>query len=567
MSRTVATSRADVDSCQLDNDSVTPCLASLNDKISVRTKWIKGFSIAIIAMALVVIIRTLPVDRVIDLLKIKVESMGFWGPIVFGVLYVVSALAFFPGSALTMAAGAVFGLAWGTLTVSLASTTAASLAFLVARYLARDKVTTYAQRMPKFQAIDGAIGVGSWKIIALLRLSPIIPFSLGNYLYGLTAIRFWPYIFASWLFMLPGTFMYVYLGHIGMEGIRSTAKVEGGKSPIEWSLLGIGLLATFVVTIYISRLSSNALRKQNQIEKHTIKHENPSLFVEKTNDGATNGHWGATMLAVVAVAMLIFATYVNIQRDSLKNLFGPAPVTLHEAYRRDSEGPQFDHSLFDTLLHKYVDQDGWIDYGNLLSDTDSLDTYIANVKNAPFVSLGRDEKLALLINAYNAFTLRLILDYYPLKSIKDIPNAKRWDAKRWQIGFMTLSLNQIEHEQIRPKFAEPRIHFALVCAAIGCPKLRNEAYHTNRLEEQLEDQTRYVHTHDRWFRYQQGAIKIQLTKLYSWYGSDFKQVAGSILDYAAGYSAHLKTDIDAGKNPRIKWLEYDWTLNDRKNNH
>ena len=79
----------------------------------------------------------------------------------------------------------------------------------------------------------------------------------------------------------------------------------------------------------------------------------------------------------------------------------------------------------------------------------------------------------LLINAYNAFTLRLILDYYPVRSIKDIRASKRWDDQRWRIGEAVFSLNQIEHEQIRPKFAEPRIHFALVCAAIGCPKLRN----------------------------------------------------------------------------------------------
>jgi hypothetical protein len=242
------------------------------------------------------------------------------------------------------------------------------------------------------------------------------------------------------------------------------------------------------------------------------------------------------------------------------------PLTLQAAYQHKSQGRSFDHSAFDALLRKHVDKDGWVDYEGLLRQAASLDIYIAALANAPFADMGRDEKLSLLINAYNAFTLRLILDHYPVKSIKDIPSAKRWDAKRWRLGPMTLSLNQIEHEQIRPKFAEPRIHFALVCAAIGCPKLRNEAYQAQRIEEQLEDQTRYVHSHDRWFRYQPGAKDVRLTKLYDWYGSDFEQVAGSVIQFAARYSVPLKMAMNEGTKPRIKWLDYDWTLNDRKTN-
>ncbi|MCH7871989.1 MAG: TVP38/TMEM64 family protein, partial [Planctomycetes bacterium] len=198
-------------------------------------------------------------DRAIDLLKLKVDNWGCWGPLALGAAYVVAALAFFPGSALTLTAGAVFGLAWGTVTVSLASTTAAALAFLIARYLARDKVAKQAQRYPRFKAIDGAIEAGGWKIIAMLRLSPAMPFSLGNYLFGLTAIRFRPYVLASWLFMLPGTFLFVYLGHIGTEGLRSAAGAEQGKSPAEWALLGVGLLATIAVSVYVARLSRKAL--------------------------------------------------------------------------------------------------------------------------------------------------------------------------------------------------------------------------------------------------------------------------------------------------------------------
>jgi uncharacterized membrane protein YdjX (TVP38/TMEM64 family) len=514
-------------------------------------------------VSLLVLIRALPLDRAIDLVKSKADGMGFWGPLALGAAYVVAALAFFPGSALTLTAGAVFGLAWGTVTVSVASTIAAALAFLIARYVARDKVARQAKKFPKFQAIDRAIGDGGGKIIAMLRLSPAVPFSLGNYLFGLTAIRFWPYVLASWLFMLPGTFMYVYLGHIGTEGLRSAAGAERGKTPAEWALLGVGLLATVAVTIYVTRLARKALRQQTNIEEEARSDADSTRPAEQTPAGGR--HWGALALPLVAVAMLVVAACAHQRRDGLRNLFGPAPVTLQEAYQNQSDGPTFDHSAFDALLREHVDGDGWVNYEALREDAAALDSYIASVGRAPFDHLGRDEKLALLINGYNAFTLRLILDHYPVKSIKDIPSAKRWDAKRWRIGSMTLSLNQIEHEQIRPKFADPRIHFALVCAAIGCPKLRNEAYQAARIEEQLEDQTRYAHSHNRWFRYQPGAKEVHLTKLYDWYGSDFKQVAGSVIQFAARYSKSLQTSLGTSTKPRVRWLDYDWTLNDARN--
>ena len=149
-------------------------------------------------------------------------------------------------------------------------------------------------------------------------------------------------------------------------------------------------------------------------------------------------------------------------------------------------------------------------------------------------------------------------------SIKDIPARKRWDDVRWNVGGNLWSLNQIEHEQIRPKFSEPRIHFALVCAAVGCPPLRNEAYTGDRLEAQLEAQTRLVHRDGRWFRYDRDRNTVHLTKLYEWYGGDFKQAAGSVPRYVAAYSPQLKEAVDAGRPPNVRWLDYDWSLNEQK---
>jgi len=274
------------------------------------------------------------------------------------------------------------------------------------------------------------------------------------------------------------------------------------------------------------------------------------------------GRW--TLLVVAIVAMATVAAFLPFE-DLIAKFFGPPRVELKEAYTDNVTGPSFDHSTFDTLLHRYVDADGWVDYVGLKANVSELDMYLKSLGVAPLDAMGRDEKLALLINAYNAGTLKLILDHQPISSIQDIPEQERWDAVRWNIGGNLWSLNQIEHEQIRPKFVEPRIHFALVCAALSCPPLRTEAFTATRLEEQLQEQSQYVHTHATWFQFDRDASPASLTKLYRWYGDDFTQIAGSPLEFASRYSPTLKQTLADGVTPRIEWLPYEWDLNSIQN--
>jgi hypothetical protein len=213
------------------------------------------------------------------------------------------------------------------------------------------------------------------------------------------------------------------------------------------------------------------------------------------------------------------------------------------------------------LLAEHVREGGWVDYDGLRRDEEELDAYVRSLADAPFDSLGRDEKLALLLDAYNAFTLRLVLDHEPLASIRDIPEEQRWKAVRWRVGPYTWSLDHIEHVEIRPKFREPRVHFALVCAAAGCPPLRREAYTGERIEEQLEEQAIAVHASERWLRADVARETLHLTRLYDWFEGDFEQVAGSPLAFAARYSPSLSKALAEGKEPRVRWLEYDWSLN------
>ena len=222
---------------------------------SSTNKYWKWGSYAVILAALFAIISSLPLDTLSSGLKQWVESLGIWGPVALGVIYIIATIIFVPGTLLTLVAGAVFGLAIGFITVSIASTIGASLAFLIARYFARDKVASMAEDNRHFDAIDAAIEEGGWKVVGLLRLSPAIPFNVQNYLYGLTKVKFWEYVLTSWIAMMPGTFMYIYLGTVSGAALGGDRE----KSPGEWALLVVGLLATIAVTVYVTKLAKSKL--------------------------------------------------------------------------------------------------------------------------------------------------------------------------------------------------------------------------------------------------------------------------------------------------------------------
>lgn len=222
-----------------------------------RLRWTL---LAVVVVALFVATRLLPVGDWLRGFQSWVADQGIWGGVIYGIVYTVAVLLFVPGSILTIGAGLVFGLLWGTVIVSLASTTAAAVAFLIARYLARARVEALAKRNKRFHAIDQAIREKGWRVVALLRLSPLVPFSVSNYLYGLTPVSLGPYVLASWIAMLPATVLYVWIGAAG----KAAADAGGGqgRSPMEWALLGAGLVATAVVTVMITRAARRQLAQR-----------------------------------------------------------------------------------------------------------------------------------------------------------------------------------------------------------------------------------------------------------------------------------------------------------------
>ncbi|APG26417.1 hypothetical protein A7E78_00180 [Syntrophotalea acetylenivorans] len=190
-----------------------------------------------------------------------VAGVGVWGMAIFLLLYVLATVLFLPGSILTLGAGALFGVLKGSIIVSISATLGATAAFLVGRYLAREWVARRISGNPRFQAVDQAVAREGWKIVGLTRLSPVFPFNLLNYAFGVTSVSLRDYFWASWVGMLPGTVMYVYLGSLAGD-LALLGTEEQSRSPFEWGLYLVGLLATVAVTIFVTRLARTALAKK-----------------------------------------------------------------------------------------------------------------------------------------------------------------------------------------------------------------------------------------------------------------------------------------------------------------
>lgn len=189
-----------------------------------------------------------------------VRGIGPWGAVVFAAAYVPAAVLFVPGSLLTLGAGFVFGLAKGTIIVSIGSTAGAAAAFLVARSLAHDWVARRVAHRPNLAAIGRAVETEGFKVVLLTRLSPALPFNLLNYAFGLTAVPFRTYVLASWIGMLPGTIMYVYLG-AAAESFAALLSGETTRSAGEQVLFAIGLAATVAATVIVTRTARRALNE------------------------------------------------------------------------------------------------------------------------------------------------------------------------------------------------------------------------------------------------------------------------------------------------------------------
>ena len=245
-------------------------------------------------------------------------------------------------------------------------------------------------------------------------------------------------------------------------------------------------------------------------------------------------------------------------------MFVAALMLLSSVFVLAAAPNEVDHSTFDKLLKKHVNEKGQVNYKGFKKDEKEFNGYLEMLsKNPPAASWSKNEQMAYWINAYNAYTIRLILDHYPVKSIKDIGSSIQipfvttpWAAKFFSIGGEKMSLDNIEHGTLRKKYDDPRIHFALVCASMSCARLRNEAFTAARLDAQLDDQGRDFVNNPAKNNISPG--KAQLSKYFDWYKGDWTKNGQSVAKWVNRYS---KTKID--EQTPVTFLDYNWKLNEQ----
>lgn len=448
-------------------------------------------------------------------------------PVLYMVIYAAATAMAIPGSILTLAGGAMFGVLWGTVYTTIAANIGANAAFGVARFLGRDGVRKLAG--DRLDALDRAADNHGFRGLLTLRLIPLLPFNALNFGAGLTSMRWPTYALATAIGIFPGTVVYTMFADALLAGSQ-----EASREALLRVLISGGLL------VFLSFLPTVARR---------LGIELPGL----------KGSAGAALLVAASVAS--------------------APAQL----RAQDPGPVGtdalpSHEAFSAILSAVVERPR-VDYAELVERKDALDGYIetlSGVDPTTLSSADRDDRLAFWINAYNACMLRLVAEHYPLTPdgglFTRIKNAVagRPEESVWQIDDVfgrehcpvageDRSQDEIEHEIIRPSFDEPRIHFAVNCAATSCPVIWPEAYVGERLDVQLDRAVRALVDDPRHF--QVGESTVRMNKVLDWYRDDFGGIDG-LRAFFAPYLPEEQARILTDPETEISFFEYDWTLND-----
>ncbi len=232
---------------------------------------------------------------------------------------------------------------------------------------------------------------------------------------------------------------------------------------------------------------------------------------------------------------------------------------------------KIDHAKWNSLLKQFVDSEGAIDYGGWKSDFDAvteLDTYLNHLSSADIFATDADKRqqLAFWINAYNALTVKGILREYPTSSIRNHTAAmfgyNLWKDLKLRVAGSAYSLDDIEHKILRKMF-DPRIHFAIVCASNSCPKLRNEAYAAEDLDEQLTNNAKDFFADETKFKHDPSSPTLQLSSILDWYGEDFGKDDSAKLKAIAPYLPDSARPLAESGQAKVDYLQYDWSLNDQ----
>lgn len=252
---------------------------------------------------------------------------------------------------------------------------------------------------------------------------------------------------------------------------------------------------------------------------------------------------------------------ISVNKTEISDSLAKEPMQKTEV--NQTESVLLDHSLWDELTKAHVNENGYPNYKGFIQDSSKFNTYLNQLtSNHPKESWSSNERKAFWINAYNAFTVKLIVDNYPVETIKDLGGGiyrvnTPWDIKFIQIKDKTYHLNDLEHNILRKEWSDPRIHAAVNCASISCPKLMKGAYLAEQLDEQLDRQMKaFIHDTTKNII---GEKEVKLSKLFKWFSGDFKVEHSSVIDYINSYS-----DVKIKKSARVEYFDYDWGLNEQR---
>lgn len=436
-----------------------------------------------------------------------------------GAYSVATALAI-PGSILTLAGGAMFGVFWGTLYTTIGANIGANAAFMIARFLGREGIERLAGS--RLEALDRATDDYGFRSILTLRLIPAVPFNALNFGAGLTSIKWSTYAVATAIGIFPGTLVYTMFADALLAGSQEASR----EALVRVLLSGALLIVLSFLPALAKRLGIRAPGSST-----------PPLLA-------------LLVLQVAAVGPGTARAYAQ-------------GVPTHEA--------------FTTVLAEVVRQPS-VDYGALVENRATLDTYLATLATVDFATVqaaSREVRLAFWINAYNACMLRLVADNYPIQkdgrllsrvrnavagrpvnSVWQIPEV--FTRKHCRIAGENRSQDDIEHGIVRP-MGEPRIHFAMNCAAVSCPVLWPEAYEAETLDEQLDRAVAHLVGSEQHLAVEGSTLR--LNKVLDWFKDDFGGIDG-LRTFLAPYATPEAAALLADRRTSIEFFDYDWTLND-----
>ncbi len=444
-------------------------------------------------------------------------------PLVFVGLYVLASALALPGTLLTLAGGAIFGTVLGTLLNWIGATMGATASFAISRWFGRDAARAVIGR--RAAVLDKLSAEHGFVALLRLRLIPIVPFNILNFAAGLTGIGVVHYVAATAIGILPATAIYTYFASAligGASGARAHALASAAIAG------GLLIVLSFVPTL---------ARRFGWIDKRSVA-------------------------LIIAALLLGWST----SPDARGSVLPP---------RTPSIAASFDHTVFDALLKAHV-VNGMVDY-DAFARAPEFEAYLGALAHFDPALLARDEQLAFWINAYNAYTIRLITAHRERRSIRNINKSfgfvkasGPWKEKLAAVGGRAYGLDEIEQEIIRPRYHEPRIHFALVCAAMGCPPLRSEAYVGDHLEAQLEAQARvFLLESPAKNRVDVATRRVYVSQIFVGFRDYIKDFGGTeraVGQFIARYypDGPSKQLLEAGDFTMTQ-TSYDWTLNSQEN--